>query len=368
MRTCRQTWTWTWTTTMRPGWYSAARAWTWTRESTASYTVKLATLPKGTVTVSVTSSDTDEATVNKSSLSFTTSNWDAAQTVTISGVQDDDAWDETRAKVRHSASGGLGLCERVEAPTWTWTSTSTTTMTAGLVFSRVEPVDVDEGGRAPRRRYTVKLATLPKGTVTVSVTSSDTDEATVNKSSLSFTTSNWDTAQTVTISGVQDDDAWDESLHITHEASGASDYSGISEDLDVDVDDDDEAGLVFSRSSVDVDEGSTATYTVKLATLPKGTVTVSVTSSDTDEATVNKSSLSFTTSNWDAAQTVTISGVQDDDAWDETSAQVRHERVGRFGLRRSRTWTWTWTTTMRPGWYSAARAWTWTRDPRRATR
>ena len=70
----------------------------------------------------------------------------------------------------------------------------------------------------------------------------------------------------------------------------------------MDVDDDDEAGLVFSRSSVDVDEGSTATYTVKLATLPKGTVTVSVTSSDTDEATVNKSSLSFTTSNWDTAQ------------------------------------------------------------------
>ena len=49
---------------------------------------------------------------------------------------------------------------------------------------------------------------------------------------------------------VQDDDAWDETLEVRHSASGASDYTGVSEDLDVDVDDDDEAGiLVFNRSS-----------------------------------------------------------------------------------------------------------------------
>ena len=53
-----------------------------------------------------------------------------------------------------------------------------------------------------------------------------------------------------------------------------------------------------------IDEDGSGTFTVALATQPTATVTVDVTSGDT-EATVSPQTLTFTTANWNTAQTVT---------------------------------------------------------------
>ena len=58
------------------------------------------------------------------------------------------------------------------------------------------------------------------------------------------------------------------------------------------------------------------TYTVKLNTLPTGNVMVAIGSDNTD-VTVSSSSLTFTTTNWSAEQTVTVSAGQDADAADD---------------------------------------------------
>ena len=72
-------------------------------------------------------------------------------------------------------------------------------------------------------------------------------------------------------------------------------------------------GLLLTPASVEVNEnGGTATYTVKLATAPTADVTVTLSSGDTDAATVEPASLTFTTTNWGAEQTVTVTGVDDD--------------------------------------------------------
>ena len=89
--------------------------------------------------------------------------------------------------------------------------------------------------------------------------------------------------------------------------------------------------LVFSTTTVEVNEGGSSTYTVKLNRNPGATVTVGIVSRDTDVATVSPSSLRFTTGNWDTAQTVTVSGVSDsDDATDE-SATIYHDASYSFG-------------------------------------
>ena len=88
--------------------------------------------------------------------------------------------------------------------------------------------------------------------------------------------------------------------------------------MGVSVIDDDTPNLVVDPATLRVNEDGTGTFTVKLATLPTASVTVSVSSGDTDAATVSASSLVFTTSNWNGAKTVTVSGVDDDDATDET--------------------------------------------------
>jgi hypothetical protein len=53
------------------------------------------------------------------------------------------------------------------------------------------------------------------------------------------------------------------------------------------------------------------TFTVVLDAAPTSNVVFNVTSGDTTEATVNVTTLTFTTANWNVAQTVTVSGVFD---------------------------------------------------------
>ena len=69
------------------------------------------------------------------------------------------------------------------------------------------------------------------------------------------------------------------------------------------------SGLVTSE------DGTTATFDVVLDTQPDAEtdVTISLTSSNTTEGIIDKASLTFTSSNWNAAQTVTVTGVDDAD-------------------------------------------------------
>ena len=85
------------------------------------------------------------------------------------------------------------------------------------------PLQVQEGGSVA---YTVWLNAEPTASVTVTVSTSDTD-VTVSPSSLTFTTESWGTVQTVTVSAGQDTDEDNESVTLTHAASGA-DYGSVT--------------------------------------------------------------------------------------------------------------------------------------------
>ena len=168
--------------------------------------------------------------------------------------------------------------------------------TAALTLSR-NSVPVDEGDSAT---FTVKLATQPTANVVVAAVSRDTSAVSVTTgASLTFTTSNWDTAQTVTVFGVEDPDAIDTSAVVDLQAAGGG-YNSVSRAVTVSVNDDDSSGLVLSRRSVPVDEGDSATFTVELATQPTANVVVTAVSRDTSTVSVTSgASLTFTTSNWD---------------------------------------------------------------------
>ena len=84
-----------------------------------------------------------------------------------------------------------------------------------LVFSP-QQLSVDEGDTAT---YRLSLATQPTGAVTVAVSSSDRAALSVPVSFV-FTTSNWDQPRTVTVRGVEDNDTDNETVTVTHRASG----------------------------------------------------------------------------------------------------------------------------------------------------
>ena len=78
----------------------------------------------------------------------------------------------------------------------------------------------------------MKLSNQPSGNVAVAVASSDSTVATVDKASLDFTTTNWDTAQDVIVTGVDTTntvDSPDRSTTITHSASGSNYASGVAD-------------------------------------------------------------------------------------------------------------------------------------------
>ena len=294
--------------------------------ATASYTVRLATEPTAAVTVALTSSDVGAVSVLPASLTFTTAkgNWDRARTITVTGVDDADDVDGSTT-VTHTASGGDYGAVSATLPV-----TVVDDDAVGLVFSRTA-LSVAEGATA---LYTVRLATEPTATVTVTATSGDTGAVSVSVwSTLTFTTGNWDLPRTITVGGVDDADGVDESVLVTHTASGG-DYGAVSATVTVTVVDDDDAappGLVVSAESLSVGEGATASYTVRLETEPTAAVTVALSSGDTGAVSVLPASLTFTTGNWNQPRTITVTGVADNDTVDESTTVTHTASGGDYG-------------------------------------
>jgi hypothetical protein len=87
--------------------------------------------------------------------------------------------------------------------------------------------------------------------------------------------------------------------------------------------------LMTDATSITVPETASATFQVKLSLVPSAdvTVTVSRTSGDSDITVQSGGSLTFTTSNWSAYQTVTLAAAADADTTNGT-ATVRCSATG----------------------------------------
>ena len=306
-----------------------------------TYTVRLTTQPTGNVTVTVSGAngevtvDTDTGTDgDQNTLTFTTSDWNSGKMVTVSAGEDDDASNDS-ATLTHSASGG-----GYGSITGDVMITVTDNDTPALVFSPTS-LTVDEGASG---MYTVRLATQPTANVMVTV-SGASGEVTVDTNSgtngdqntLSFTASDWNSGKTVTVSAGEDDDSTNDTATLSHSASGG-DYGSVTGRLMVTVTDNDTPALVFSPTSLTVDEGASGMYTVRLATQPTGNVTVTVGDAggeitvDTDTGTNgNQSTLSFTTSDWNSEKTVTVSVGEDDDSTNDTATLSHSASGGDYG-------------------------------------
>ncbi len=101
-------------------------------------------------------------------------------------------------------------------------------------------------------------------------------------------------------------------------------YSALDPaDVAVTVTDDDAAGITVSETTLTVAEAAgTGTFTVVLQSQPTANVTIAVSSDATGNATVSPASLTFTSGNWATAQTVTVTGVDDDIATGDRSANI----------------------------------------------
>ena len=306
----------------------------------------MATEPSDNVTIYISSSDTTEGILSRvgdnSSLGgtnlvemkFTSSNWNAPQMVELTGVADNLSDGDQTYSVRLEAdntSSDQGY--RLVDPEDVLLKNLDLTDKGSFYVSSVSN-DTDENA-VLESSFTVHLSSEPEDNVTIYASSSDTTEGVIisiggdtnNTSNLTFTSSNWNSPQSVVIRGVSDNlSDGDQAYAIVLSGDNTSsdlrfkyvDPPDVSlRNLDLT----DKGTFYVSAASQDTDENAvlTSSFTVRLSSEPTDNVTIYASSSDTTEgviysiggSTSNTSTLTFSSSDWNSPKSVVIKGVAD---------------------------------------------------------
>ncbi|MDJ0836044.1 MAG: IPTL-CTERM sorting domain-containing protein [Acidobacteriota bacterium] len=196
------------------------------------------------------------------------------------------------------------------------------------VSASADPIVVNEADapiRGPADTITYTLSHDPQSdTVEIDLTT-DSSEATVSPTTVTLTTSNWNTGAIVTVSPVDefiDDGDIDYEIVASATRSSNPDWDGLPvANSDARTIDNDTAGVTSTDPVLsDIDEDGSTTFTVALTSEPLvPDVEVTIQTDDNTEAQVSvgvnapadTAVLTFTGDNWDDPQTVTVTGVLD---------------------------------------------------------
>ena len=255
-------------------------------------------------------------------LSFAENATESTGSVTITGVDNDvDAADKTV-----TVSGTVSATSVTAPPNRTLTLEDDDAAGVRVSETALTVTEQDAAGGS----YTLVLDTEPTHEVTVTVSGHAGTDVSLSASTLTFTTSNWDRAQTVTVTALNDDDTADDAVTLTHAATSTDgNYSGITiAGVSVTVTDNDTTTpavtLALSAASIGENGGvSTVTATVSPASAAAFTVTVAAAAVAPAVAADFRLSanqvLSFAENATDSTGSVTITGVDNDvDAADKT--------------------------------------------------
>jgi hypothetical protein len=171
---------------------------------TNTLNVKLNQKPKENIVVSLTSDINTSVTVNPTTLTFTPQNYSLAQVVTLNSLEDLNETSET-VTISAIASGianGTYIVTTIENDT-------KTVFNGSLVVKEGETSTIS-----------ITLSGNPGTNRSVSLISSNTTNLSISPVSFNFTSSNWNTPQTITLKGETDNNRTDESGTITASGTG----------------------------------------------------------------------------------------------------------------------------------------------------
>ncbi|HVV85160.1 MAG TPA: hypothetical protein VHE35_18995 [Kofleriaceae bacterium] len=261
--------------------------------------VHLSKQPTGTVRVSATSDHPLLTAAQPGSHDFTAGNWNQDQVFTINALDDDDT------------AGGNAVIT-LSSPAVMQSVPVNVTVTdpdqQAIQLTAANPFTVNETGT---RTFNVHLRYRPTGNFSVALAY---DGAVVGLApagpNLVFNDTNWQTGIDVTVTPVHDVDMADSSTMITASAGA------LSASLTVAIHDTDVQTIITSAANVNVVEGSTATFNVKLDRKPAANTQVVVSSGNGNKLSVS-GNLTFTPASYNVNQAVTVTGLSDSDTADE---------------------------------------------------
>lgn len=188
--------------------------------------------------------------------------------------------------------------------------------------------------------YTVELNNNQLSEIVVVTVDSDDPNIVIAGApvSLTFTPSDWDVPQTITVTA--NDDSEYESVDlfavINNTCSGDSNYDGFSDTINVLVIDNDVPHITVDPITLGIIEGESDTYTISPDIWPvneTGNVIITVDpngSGNGAELDLNgagagaKITLTFNSGNWQTAQTVTVTVVENTVLTDDRTAEITH--------------------------------------------
>lgn len=226
------------------------------------------------------------ATASPASLTFTSSNFATAQSITVTAITD------SVAEAAWSSNATLSLSAASSDPRFSALAASTATVmitdadSPSVVITPALPSRMWEND-TETRTFAVSLASKPLAGVTVAVAVADAsaDYGAVSPATLTFTTSDWSTGQTLLVAA-KDDTAvnGDHSLTIDIDLDSSADpvYAGrVEASRTITLADNDVADVIITptaaRGTAVTELGGTFGFTVALGSRPSAAVTVSFT-------------------------------------------------------------------------------------------
>lgn len=281
--------------------------------TTATFEVVLNREPSDVVLIRVASSDESEGTVVPALLTFTTDNWNAPQEVVATGVNDDEAdGDQTfpvelqDALSTDPAYNGLAIPD-----------VSVTTIDDEASGFLVSPREVTVSEDGTMGSFGIRPTTRPSAEVVVSLSVNVEGEATLSAEQVTFGPDDWETPKTVTVTGVDDDETDGDQeflIQLSPAQSEDDNYRGLDPPnvTGLNMDNDTAAISVVPVMGLTTSEdGTTAEFVVTLNAPPTDRVRVSLQSSDDTEGEVMPTEVEFDADNWNEAQAVLVTGIDD---------------------------------------------------------
>lgn len=280
-----------------------------------SLSVRLAIPPEANVVINLSVDKPEQATIDRTSLTFTPADWDVPQFITVRAI-DDLAADGNQAVdiVFQVSSNSEKRFAALDDKTATVLVEDNDAI--GFLLSKTEAL-VSE--LATEDTFTLQLTAQPASDVVLELSSNDTDEVTVSDSSVTFTPINWNIPQTVTVTGVDDvSNDGDQEIPVSIvvlDSQSDNQFDTLPDQfLTVTVVDDDRAGLIVTQSggsTASQESGTPDSFTVQLTTQPLSNVVVDIQSTDTSEATVGTDFITLTPQNWNTGVSVEVIAFDD---------------------------------------------------------
>ncbi|MCW6049980.1 SBBP repeat-containing protein [Lyngbya sp. CCAP 1446/10] len=272
--------------------------------ATGSYKIQLTAQPTAPVNISFNTGS--QISPIATPITFDSTNWNVAKTVTVTAIDDNLAQGTHSGTIAHTATSTDANYNAKAIPDVTASITDNDSPGVSIVQA-AGSTNIAEGGATDT--YGVVLTTAPTANVTINF-DAGTQISTI--APITFTPTNWNVAQNVTVSAIDDSIAQGTHSGTIAHTSVSTDtlYNGLTiSPVTATIADNDTAGVTVSPASTTATEGgATGSYTLKLNSQPTALVTLSFDAGNQISAIA---SVSFDSTNWNVAKSVTVTATDD---------------------------------------------------------